>query len=296
MPIERIVAATDFSDASARALRRAALLAAERRVPLHLVTVSARSWLGELRGWLAGARIRASAAALEAALAELAQELQQAHAIEIRSAVLKGDARIELARHAAAVGAGVLVLGARGRSLVGEIALGSTALALLERCAVPLLMVRGEARQPYGKVLAGVAFEPAAREAIRTAAALAPQADFTFAHAYEDPFAAELFLGQASDDATAHYRERARLRAQRELEHFAGELGSVGAHTERRLVHGSPGVQLVQLAGQLGADLVVLGARRRPGRAAAMLGSVAASVALMVASDVLLVRERARAR
>lgn len=291
MPIERIVAATDFSAASARALRRAAQLAAAHRVPLHLATALPGSWLGELRSWLAGAEVQASVDAVEARLHQAAEELRRSHAIEIRTHLLKGDARTELARYATAVDAGVLVVGAHGRSLIGEIALGSTALALLERCAVPLLLVRGEAVHPYGKVLAGVAFEPAAREAISTAAALAPQADFTLAHVYEDPFAAELFLGQASDDAVAHYRERARLRAERELERFAGELGPVGAHTERRLVHGAPGVQLAQLAGHMGAELVVLGARRRRGRAAALLGSVAANVALMVQTDVLLVRD-----
>lgn len=290
MPIERIVAATDFSAASARALRRAALLAAACRVPLHLVTALPGSWLGELRSWLAGAKVQASVAAVEARLHEAGQELQRGNGIEIRTHLLKGDARTELARYAAAVDAGLLVVGAHGRSLVGEIALGSTALALLERCAAPLLLVRGEASHPYGKVLAGVAFEPAAREAIRTAAALAPDADFTLAHVYEDPFAAELFLGQASDAAVAHYRERARSRAERELERFCAELGPLGAHTERRLLHGAPGLQLVQLAESLGAELVVLGARRRPGRAAALLGSVAANVALMVKSDVLLVR------
>jgi len=293
MPIERIVAATDFSAASARALRRAAQLAGVHRAPLELAAVLPGSWLGELRSWLAGAEIQASVAAIEARLHEAAEELRRSHAIEIRTHLLKGDARTELARFAAAIDAGVLVVGAHGRSLVGEIALGSTALALLERCAAPLLLVRSDATHAYRKVLAGVAFEPAAREAIRQAAALAPDADFTLAHVYEDPFAAEFFLGQASDAAAAHYRERARSRAERELERFCAELEPLGIPIERRLVHGAPGLQLAQLAGLIGAELVVLGARRRPGRAAALLGSVAANVALMVPSDVLLVRERA---
>jgi nucleotide-binding universal stress UspA family protein len=69
MPFERIVAATDFSAASARALRRAALLAGVHRAPLERL--------------------------------------------------LKGDARTELARFAAAIDAGALVVGAHGRSLIG---------------------------------------------------------------------------------------------------------------------------------------------------------------------------------
>jgi nucleotide-binding universal stress UspA family protein len=119
MPFERIVAATDFSAASARALRRAALLAGVHRAPLELAAVLPGSWLGELRSWLAGAEVQASVAAVEARLHEAAEELRRSHAIEIRTHLLKGDARTELARFAAAIDAGVLVVGAHGRSLIG---------------------------------------------------------------------------------------------------------------------------------------------------------------------------------
>jgi nucleotide-binding universal stress UspA family protein len=296
MSVERIVAATDFSAAGARALRRAAQLAEAHRVPLHLATVVPGTWLAELRSWLAGAQVQASADALEARLQDAAWELEGSRAIEVRSHLLEGDARTELARFAAKLDAGVLVVGAHGRSLVGEIALGSTALALLERCTVPLLLVRNDAMHAYRKVLAGVAFEAAAREAILRAAALFPEADFTLAHVYEDPFAAEFFLGQASDAAEAYYRERARAQAEPQLEHFIAGLRTPGVRLQPRLIHGSPGLELARLAGQIGAELVVLGARRKPRRERAPLGSVAANVALIVQSDVLLVRHREPAR
>ena len=42
-------------------------------------------------------------------------------------------------------------------------------------------------------------------------------------------FSAASARGQASDAAVAHYRERARSRAERELERFCAELGPVAA-------------------------------------------------------------------
>jgi nucleotide-binding universal stress UspA family protein len=297
MSIAPIVAATDFSDASARALARAAQLAALHGVALDLVTVLPATWLGQMRNWLAGAEVQASAAALQARLQEDAETLGRAHAIEVRPRLLRGDVRTELARYANADEAGVLVIGAHGRTLVGEIALGSTALALLQRCAVPLLLVRNAADHAYRKVLAGVAFEPAARHAIERAAALAPGAQFTLLHAYEDPFAAHFFLGQASDAAQAHYRERARTEAEPRLARFAAELAVPATlPLDARLVHGAPGLELSRLAHELGAELVVLGSRRKSRLSTAVLGSVAANVALMAQTDVLLVREGQVAR
>ena len=289
MPIERIVAATDFSPASSLALRRAERVAAAHGAELHAVTSLPANWLGEMRAWLAGADVQADAGVIRQRLAECVA----GGAFPVRTELLEGDPRDAVAAYADRNDAQLVVVGAHGRSLVGETVLGSTALALMERCDVPILVVRNEAAQDYRRVLAGVAISEACAQAVRFAAALFPAADLTLLHAYEDPFAAELFLGQANPDAEAYYRGRARQQAEQALNEFVARLGPVAAHCHPLLAYGPPGVLLAHEAEHQRSDLVVLGSRSKGRLEAALLGSVASNVALMVAADVLLVRERA---
>ncbi|MBK9244513.1 MAG: universal stress protein [Burkholderiales bacterium] len=291
MPIERIVAATDFSQASALALQRAAHLATAHGATLHVVTVLPAGWLGQVRAWFAGADVQADAEAIGRRLAEGAEALQHHGLPQVRTQVLEGEARDEIAALAQRLQAQLLVVGAHGRSLVGETILGSTALALLERCDVPILVVRNGAEEDYRQVLVGVEFGAASAQAVRYAAALCPQADLSLLHAYEDPFAAELFLGQANPDAESFYRGRAREQAKRSLDGFVAGLGELAGRCHPLLAYGPPGLLLAHEAQHQHADLVVLGSRRKGRLGAALLGSVASNVTQMVTTDVLLVRE-----
>lgn len=294
MPIERIVAATDFSQASALALQRAARLAAAHVAELHVTTVLPSGWLSQVRAWFAGADVQADAETVGRRLAESAEALRRDGRPAVRTQVLEGEARDEIAALAHRLQAHLLVVGAHGRSLVGETILGSTALALLERCDVPILVVRNDAEQDYQRALVGVEFGAASAQAVRFAAELCPRADLSLLHAYEDPFAAELFLGQANADAESYYRGRAREQAKRSLDGFVGELGELAARCHPLIAYGPPGLLLAHEAQHQHADLVVLGSRRKGGPEAALLGSVASNATQMVAADVLLVRERGR--
>jgi len=169
--------------------------------------------------------------------------------------------------------------------------LGSTALALLERCDAPILVVRNDAEQDYQRALIGIEFSAASTQAVRFAAALCPRTDLSLLHAYEDPFAAELFLGQANPDSELYYRGRAREQAQRDLNAFVAALGALAARCHPLLAYGPPGLLLAHEAQHQHADLIVLGSRRKGPMEAVLLGSVASNVALMVTADVLLVRE-----
>lgn len=293
MPIECIVAATDFSQASTLALQRAARLAAAQGAVLHVATVLPSGWLGQVRAWFAGADVQADADVIDRRLAESAEALRRDGRPAVRTQVLEGEARDEISALAHRLPAQLLVVGAHGRSLVGETILGSTALALLERCDVPILVVRNGTEQDYQRALVGVEFGAASAQAVQYAAALCPQADLSLLHAYEDPFAAELFLGQANPEAESYYRGRAREQAKRSLDGFVAGLGELAGRCHPLIAYGPPGLLLAHEAQHQHADLVVLGSRRKGRLDAALLGSVASNVTQMVCADVLLVRERA---
>ena len=126
---------------------------------------------------------------------------------------------------------------------------------------------------------------------MRFAAELCPQAELSLLHAYEDPFAAELILGQANPDAESYYRARAREQAKQSLDGFVAGLGGLAGRCHPLIAYGPPGLLLAHEAQHQHADLVVLGSRRKGRLEAALLGSVASNVTQMVTADVLLVRE-----
>ena len=291
MPIQRIVAASDFSAASGLALRRAARLAAAHGADLQIVTVLPTGWLSQVRAWLAGADVQADADVIGSRLADSAAGLAGNGPGAVRTQVLDGEPADEIAAAAGRTGAQLVVVGAHGRSLVGEAILGSTALALLERCDAPILVVRNDAEQDYRRPLVGVEFSAASSQAVRFAAELCPQAELSLLHAYEDPFAAELILGQASPDAESYYRARAREQAKQSLDGFVAALGGLAGRCHPLIAYGPPGLLLAHEAQHQHADLVVLGSRRKGRLEAALLGSVASNVTQMVTADVLLVRE-----
>ena len=291
MPIQRIVAATDFSAASALALRRAARLAAAHGADLQIVTVLPTGWLSQVRAWFAGADVQADADVIGSRLADSAAALAGTGPGAVRTQVLDGEPPDEIAATAERTGAQLVVVGAHGRSLVGEAILGSTALALLERCDAPILVVRNDAEQDYRRPLVGVEFSAASSQAVRFAAELCPQAELSLLHAYEDPFAAELILGQANPDAESYYRARAREQAKQSLDGFVAGLGGLAGRCHPLIAYGPPGLLLAHEAQHQHADLVALGSRRKGRLEAALLGSVASNVTQMVTADVLLVRE-----
>src|SRR5262245_33072310 len=120
--MQLIIAATDFSEDSHRAVRRATLLAAEHKAALTLVHVVEVDRITTLRDWLDDARdIRA--AIVEQARMQLSAtsgQLAAANGITVTPQVLSGNVQGELEQ--AASTADLLVLGARGESGIRQLA------------------------------------------------------------------------------------------------------------------------------------------------------------------------------
>jgi nucleotide-binding universal stress UspA family protein len=76
----------------------------------------------------------------DAAQAELERWTRE-HRVEAARHVVAGNAADALTAHAAKTDAGVLVLGTRGHSRIGELVLGSTTERVLAHAPIPVLVV-----------------------------------------------------------------------------------------------------------------------------------------------------------
>jgi nucleotide-binding universal stress UspA family protein len=189
-----------------------------------------------------------------------------------------GDPVTEILNAAVAVGSDVIVMGTHGRSGFQRLLLGSVAERVLRRATAPVLAVpqrdRTVTQCPFSlsTVLCAVDFSESSRRAVEFAASIAAAAGarLALAHALEWseetetlPMSSMPSLPSSEDDAIAGMK---RLLAEDVRERWAPEF-IVG--------YGPPAEELLRVANERHADLVVLGIRRRNPIDMAVFGSTA---------------------
>lgn len=285
--ITTIVAATDFSNAANRALRRAALVARQHDAELHLLHVTAPLALypGQEIG---AADSSGSHATLHEQFDAAARWLREHYGIRVRVAQRIGRAHTQIADYATTVRADLVVVGARGDSSMLRLLLGSTASRLPRVRRGPVLIVRGEPVEPYDRVLAAVDFFPHARAVVDWAGMLARDGQLRLLHVLE-PLDERGLRARGLDDAGIRQRRD-------EMRNIAGNLmadlrsglqGEVGICIET----GYPPARILKSAADWRPGLIVLGRQGRGGLEEFLLGSVSKNVAQAAECDVLLVAE-----
>jgi nucleotide-binding universal stress UspA family protein len=168
----RIVAATDFSDDAANAVRRASLLARRQGIELELLHVVSRSSLDALREW-----VREPADFAERLVEDTRRILEEAAAATGTPASARlglGEVHEEISSSCAH--GRILVVGARGLNPLRDAIIGTTAERLVGRCECPILVVRKSPRGDYRKVVVAVDLLPGSENALAAALAMAPGA------------------------------------------------------------------------------------------------------------------------
>jgi universal stress protein A len=148
------------------------------------------------------------------------------------------------------------------------------------------------------KVLVPIDFSPSARAALEYATFVAGKfgAELQVLHVWEPP-------GYVGPDTLALLPvgsgqpgwEQTRLEVQREVDHFLARAASRPKALAIRVEAGEPSDTILQLAKELGADLIVMGTHGRTGLSRLLLGSVAEAVLRRSACAVLTIRVTSRA-
>lgn len=164
----------------------------------------------------------------------------------------------------------LLVLGTRGRGGFPGLLLGSVSLRVAARAAYPVVVVRGE-REPAevgrGRVVLGVgSHDVSAAAEFAVEEAVAGHADLELVHAWR-PEIDMSGMSVVMDAGAAADRAQNLLGAVP-----LSETGAGGLRVRRKAVQGRSASSLLRAAA--GADLLVLGARRRHDHPGLQLGSV----------------------
>lgn len=293
--LTHILAPTDFSGPSRHAVERAARLAREHGARLHLLHVVHAGALERLRAVLGADAAVEPELILDAnrQLEALAADLGTGQSPSVETSLLQGSVLTEVEAQAEAIGAELVVLGARGAGFVRRIVLGTTAERLLRTARRPLLVVKQKAHEPYRRVLVPVDFSASSTASIALARRVAPGAFLTLLHAYEVPFESRMHLAGVDTKSIERYRAQARQLAHQRLHEVAAESGLRPGQWQPCLVMQDPSLAVVEQEQEADCDLIVIGKHGAGMVEDFLLGSVTKHVLAESAGDVLVSTTRA---
>src|ERR671910_2920983 len=235
-----------------------------------------------------------------------AREVLQEEVEKVRSAggAVAGEHLIEgrvapgIVGLAEEIGAGLVVVGSRGRGGIRRALMGSVSDSVVRHAHCPVLVVRdGESERDLlpGRILLAVDGSEEASTAARTAVALAERtgSELHVVHVGEvKPVSHPEWRGYL-----ARY-EKLQEEARRLLEGQVDEITSAGGTVSRaHLRMGRPDEEIVVLGEEIGAGLIATGSRGMGGMRRALMGSASDSVVRHAHCPVLVVRpEKAQAR
>lgn len=281
-PGRRMLAATDLSSRSDRALRRAAMLAqaagAELLVlhaidddqPRSLVEAERREALVVLREQVAGLpELRAGGATL---------------------LIEEGDPFEAILRSADAKAVDLVVLGEHRRRVLRDIFAGTTVERVMRHGQHPVLMVNQPPAGTYRHAVAATDLSEHSACAIGTALRLGllDRARLTVVHAFEPMGMGALALADAPAATVAAHEAEAARSASSALAAFVAAL-QLPAPPEQRVLMGRPATAVKEFAAAVRPDLLVVGTAGAGFLRRAVIGSTAAEVLGAVHCDALAV-------
>jgi len=279
----RILAATDFSTRSHRALRRASLLAKSRNAELILVHVVDDDQPPEM--------FESDRREAQRYLDEQLVSTAALRDIDCSVEVVAGDPFAGILQAADARAVDLIVMGTHRKNLLRDIFVGTTIERVVRTGPYPVLMVNTDAEHAYEKVMAAADMsEPSAR-AIRTATdlGLTGNAGLTLVHGFDAMAKGKMASAGTGGDEIEIYVAQERLQAGRELMAFL-EANNFGVDNWSLRIKEAHAVEAIMDAIQeVAPDLLVIGTHGRSGISKVLLGSVTETILRSVNIDVLAV-------
>jgi nucleotide-binding universal stress UspA family protein len=272
--VTRILAATDLSARSDRAVERAVLLAAEAGSTLTILHVVD----ADLPARMADRQADDARLLIEAHVASVAGGM----AVACDSRVVFGKDHVDVLAVAEEVKAGLVVIGVH-RSETRELFAGTTAERVLREGATPVLLVKTRPSGPYRRPLVAVDLSECSGVAVEFAARLLPGRELQLVHAFDTPYKAFLTGESNRREAARTHHEQMEEFVRRHCAHLQPRPAPI-------VRQGSVGQVIRDQVEHLRPDLLVVGTHGRGGLARAVLGSVAEDLLSRPPCDVLAVR------
>jgi nucleotide-binding universal stress UspA family protein len=218
---------------------------------------------------------------------------------DVETVILHGRPATMIVEEARDFAADVVMVGSRGHGAIATLILGSVSAEVVDHAPSPVLVAK---RPNLSRVVIATDDSPSARAAEDVVAGwpvfgglpidVVSVADAV--HPWTSGIAPG-FQRQARDAYAQELAEASHL-AERFAREAALRLRGAGRLAEATVRRGDPPAEIIELAEQRGADLVVLGSRGRSAIAEIVLGSVVRNVLAGSDASVLVVRDKGAGR
>ena len=279
--MKTILAPTDLSERSERALRQAIHLASAHDAALHVLYVVDE----DIPARIAKEIKSRAAEALDEQIAQIPDGKSVKLTIHVEfKTIWKG-----IVEAAEALGADLLVLGSHRSRGIMELFRGTTVQRVAKVTKTPLLVVNNATPGPYRDVIVGVDFSDCSRNAINVGATLAPKGTLTLTNVYHVPF--KEFTKRADPDGAIEKRDRLQTESElaKEMKAFEKRLENKSLKLKRTFIEGGPAPVLLEQARRRDSDLICVGSHGRSWLAEAFIGNTARELLSAAPCDVLVV-------
>jgi nucleotide-binding universal stress UspA family protein len=284
----QILAATDFSTRSNRALRQAGLLAQSGRAQLHIVHVVDDDQPEEL--------VRVEKREAERVLREQTDSMPELKGVRPQLMVVTGDPFDGILKTAADVNADLIVMGSHRKQMLLDIFIGTTIERVIRKGSFPILMVNHEAQRKYEKIVVPIDMSEPSADAIRVALSTGLITDngATLLHAFSALAAGQMSTvgsGQAGIDS---YIGSERQRVTDELAAFLVSNDLTRGRWSLRVEEGGTMEIISRAVSTMRPDLLVMGTHGRSALLKALIASVTEEALRTLNVDILAVPPKRR--
>jgi len=194
-------------------------------------------------------------------------------------------------------GRDLVVVGTRARGSLARRLLGSTALRMIVRAPIPAWIAREGPDHVFDTVMAPVDFDTCSEEVLQLAEGFASEvgAKLHVVHAVDYSAEQVLRAGDADEALIREYHREREAEAQRRFDALLRETLRNPDAVTRHLLSGSASQSILELAGTLEPDLVVMGTRGRVDAAHRVVGDTAERVLPHLDTSLLVIKPRPEA-
>lgn len=294
----RVVLAYDGSEAAMRAAALAGSIRWPPQTSIRVTSVIDRTPMLVPAPWAGGAPAAAleledeATTYIEGELALVVAELEGKDR-SVEAAVPHGRPASILVDEATTIDADLLIVGSRGQGAIRELIMGSVSSEVIERAGCPVMVARrtsvggivfatdgsDEAMAAEEILASWPMFDDVPIRVVSVADVMAPWHTGIAPTMYREVLAS--LAADVAEAGAAHMQIAARS---------ADRLREAGRDAEGILRSGDPAGEIIEVARDQDADLIVLGSRGRTGLARLLLGSVARNVVHGSDASVLVVR------
>ena len=302
--ITRILCPLDFSEFSRHAFEQAIVLARwyESRVTaLHVYTVPVT--MAAVAGDGSAVPIDRSEVGAayrheHAVLMDRFMSSAHADGVDVQARIVAGPVIDSILNWACDLPADLIVMGTHGRSGFQRLLLGSVTERVLRKAPCPVLTVPTRAAHiapTFKRILCPIDFSDTSTHALAFALSLAKEADarLTVAHVIEAP--AVPYAGPYPRFDGAERHEQSVRAAVAQIERALPAAGEHGCEIEQAIATGKAYREILRIAEEQEADLIVMGVQGRGALDLMIFGSTTQQVVRAAACPVLSIRQAVRA-